>query len=209
MTAFPFSVFSDCLEPVAVSAAGDPSAAVTGIANDSRRIEPGMLFCAIRGAKADGHLFLDEAVKKGIAAAVVSADSSWTPPASLPVVRVNDSYYAWSLICETFYGRPAHGMDVYAVTGTNGKTTIAYLLRRIFRAAFPAEPCGLLSTVEYDTGAGDCAEAARTTPDAETFQRLFAQMKRNGCPRAVMELSSHGLHQHRTGSLHFAGAAFV
>ena len=209
MSEFPFSVFCESLKPVAVSASGDFSVPVTGITCDSRRIEPGMLFCAIRGAKADGHLFLDEAVKKGIAAAVISAGSGWTPPASLPVVRVNDSYYAWSLICETFYGLPAHGIDVYAVTGTNGKTTIAYLLRRIFRAAYPGEACGLLSTVEYDTGAGDCAESARTTPAAETFQQLFAQMKRNGCRRAVMELSSHGLHQHRTGSLRFAGAAFT
>ncbi|MBQ9336205.1 MAG: UDP-N-acetylmuramoyl-L-alanyl-D-glutamate--2,6-diaminopimelate ligase [Lentisphaeria bacterium] len=209
MDPFPFSVFAERLKPVAVSAEGDLSASVTGISNDSRRIGPGMLFCAIRGAKADGHLFLGDAVKKGIAAAVISADSAWTPPGDLPVVRVNDSYYAWSLICETFYGMPARGMDVHAVTGTNGKTTIAYLLRRIFRAAYPGEPCGLLSTVEYDTGAGNCAEAARTTPDAETFQRLFVQMKRNGCRRAAMELSSHGLHQHRTGSLLFAGAAFT
>ena len=209
MSALLLADYASALKPLTVSAAGDFSAEVKAVGNDSRRIVPGMLFCAIRGAKSDGHDFLDDAVKQGACAFVTAADSNWIPPHNLPVIRVRDSYLAWSLICETFYGKPADGMDVFAVTGTNGKTTIAYLLRRFFRATFPDQPCGLLSTVEYDTGDGSCAEAARTTPDAESFQKLFAQMKRNHCRRAAMELSSHGLHQHRTGSLRFAGAAFT
>ncbi|MBO4647787.1 MAG: UDP-N-acetylmuramoyl-L-alanyl-D-glutamate--2,6-diaminopimelate ligase [Lentisphaeria bacterium] len=211
MSALPLSAYADALKPLTVSCSGDFFVPVRGITNDSRRAAPGVLFCAIRGAKADGHRFLPDAVRAGICGAVIAADSDWAAPdPAFPVLRVRDPYYAWALLCETFYGRPGAGMDVFAVTGTNGKTTIAFLLRRLLRAAFPGENCGLLSTVEYDTGSGSAAEeASRTTPDAETFQRLFVQMKANGCRRAAMELSSHGLHQHRTGSLAFAGAVFT
>ena len=209
MTDLSLADYARVLKPWTVSGSGDFSIGVKAVANDSRRVVPGTLFCAIRGSRTDGHQFLDDVVKKGAVGAVISADSSWAPPEGFPVLKVTDSYRAWALLCETFYGKPADGMDVYAVTGTNGKTTIAFLLRRIFRAAFPDEPCGLLSTVEYDTGGTSCAEAARTTPMAENFQQLFAEMKANRCVRAAMELSSHGLHQHRTGSLRFAGAVFT
>ena len=209
MRTVPFSVFAEILKDLTVSASGNGSVQAATIANDSRKVESGTLFCAIRGAKNDGHLFLPDAAEKGACAFITAADSSWNPPDGRPVLRVRDSYLAWARICETFYDRPADGMDVYAVTGTNGKTTIAYLLNRIFRNAWPEQNCGLLSTVKYDTGDGDGLEAARTTPDAESFQRLFARMKQNHCSRAVMELSSHGLHQHRTGSLAFAGAVFT
>ena len=205
----PVAAYADVLKPLLAASSGDSSVVIRGIANDSRKVEPGTLFCAIRGSKTDGHAFLNDAVKKGACALIAASDFAGDIPGGLPVLRVNDSYRAWALVCETFYGRPAAGMEVYAVTGTNGKTTIAYLLRRIFRAAFPEQSCGLLSTVEYDTGAGNGEEAFRTTPDAEHFQQLFAQMKANRCQRAVMELSSHGLDQHRTGSLTFAGAAFT
>ena len=210
MTALSLADYARVLKPWTATGSGDFSVGVKAVSNDSRRVVPGTLFCAIRGARIDGHRFLDDAVEKGAAGVVISADSSWTTPKGLPpVLKVTDSYRAWALLCETFYGNPAAGMDVYAVTGTNGKTTIAFLLRRIFQTAFPDEKCGLLSTVEYDTGGPSCAESARTTPDAENFQRLFAEMKANHCARAAMELSSHGLHQHRTGSLLFAGAAFT
>jgi UDP-N-acetylmuramoyl-L-alanyl-D-glutamate--2,6-diaminopimelate ligase len=209
MTDLSLADYARVLKPWTVSGSGDFSIGVKTVANDSRRVVPGTLFCAIRGSRIDGHQFLDEAVKKGAAGAVTAADSQWTVPEGFPVLKVTDSYRAWALLCETFYGKPADGMEVYAVTGTNGKTTIAFLLRRIFRTAFPNEPCGLLSTVEYDTGGTSCTEAARTTPMAENFQQLFAEMKANRCVRAAMELSSHGLHQHRTGSLRFAGAVFT
>ena len=209
MTALSFADYARVLKPWTAACSGDFSVHVHDVTNDSRKAGPGSLFCAIRGAKADGHLFLDDVVKKGAAGVVVASDSQWNAPDGLPVLKVTDPYRAWALVCETFCGKPAAGMDVYAVTGTNGKTTIAFLLRRIFRAAYPDQPCGLLSTVEYDTGGPACSESARTTPDAENFQKLFTEMKMNGCVRAAMELSSHGLHQHRTGSLLFAGAVFT
>ena len=209
MVPLSFAACAAVLEPLTVSVEGDLSVTIRKIANDSRQVENGTLFCAIRGSKTDGHAFLDDAVRRGACALVVAADFQWNPPGKIPLLRVRDCYHAWALICEMFYGRPAEGMNVYAVTGTNGKTTIAYLLRRFFQAAFPDTPCGLLSTVEYDTGSSQCEEAARTTPDAKKFQKLFVLMKENRCPRAVMELSSHGLHQHRTGSLLFAGGIFT
>ena len=209
MTALSFADYARVLKPWSAACSGDFSVRVHEVTNDSRKAGPGSLFCAIRGAKADGHLFLDEVVKKGAAGVVIASDSQWDAPDGLPVLKVTDPYRAWALVCETFCGKPAEGMDVYAVTGTNGKTTIAFLLRRIFRAAYPDQPCGLLSTVEYDTGGPVCSESARTTPDAENFQKLFTEMNANGCVRAAMELSSHGLHQHRTGSLLFAGAVFT
>ncbi len=209
MTPLPCSVYAEALKKWITGISGDLSIPVSDVANNSAEVAEGSLFCAIRGAKTDGHRFLADALAKGARAFVVAADSTWQAPDNLPVLRVNDSYRCWALCCETFYGKPADSMDVFAVTGTNGKTTIAYLIRKIFHAAFPEEPCGLLSTVEYDTGAGKTEEAARTTPDALTIQRLFARMKEHHCPRAVMEQSSHGLHQHRTGSLLFAGAVFT
>ena len=209
MPAIPLAEYLETLKPWLAACTGDPAVTITAITNDSRNAGPGTLFCAIRGSKTDGHLYLDEAAAKGCCAFVTAADSPWKAPDGRPVLHVRDSYRCWALICETFYGRPAHGMDVYAVTGTNGKTTIAYLMRRFFRAAWPEENCGLLSTVEYDPGAGAVEAAARTTPEAETFQKMFVRMKENRCRRAVMELSSHGLHQHRTGSLAFAGAVFT
>ena len=205
----PFSAYAEVLRSLAVSVSGDLTVPVAGIANDSRKVKPGTLFCAIRGARSDGHDFLESALNSGACAFVTGADCGWRPPDNRPVLAVRDSYRAWAMICETFYDRPGCGMDVFAVTGTNGKTTSAYLLRRFFRAAYPDMPCGLLSTVEYDTGTGSLEEASRTTPDAEKIQQLFTQMKLHRCRRAVMELSSHGLHQHRTGSLSFAGAAFT
>jgi len=204
----PLSAYLLPLRELVVSFQGDESAQVSSVTNNSAEVMPGSIFCAIKGAKTDGHRFLQDACRKGACAVVVSDAEASVPP-EIAVIRVSDSYRAWGLLCETFFGFPAKGMDVFAVTGTNGKTSIAFMLRRIFREAFPKERCGLLSTVEYDTGSSLCEEAARTTPDAFAFQGLFAEMRKNGCRRAVIEASSHGLHQYRTGSLLFAGAVFT
>jgi len=209
MPILPLAAYAGTLKPWLVSRSGSLEIPVRAITRDSRKAGPGTLFCAIRGTKTDAHLFLDNAAAQGACAFVISADSGWEPQDDRPVLRVRDSYRCWALICEVFYGRPALGMEVFAVTGTNGKTTIAYLLRHFLRAAFPDRRCGLLSTVEYDPGDGQIEGSARTTPEPEVFQQMFARMKENRCVRAAMELSSHGLHQHRTGSLTFAGAVFT
>lgn len=204
----PLSAYLSSLRELVLSFQGDEAVPVVSVTNNSAEAVPGSLFCAIKGAKTDGHRFLPDACRKGACAVIVS-ETDASVPDGVSVIRVSDSYRAWGLLCEAFFGFPAERMDVFAVTGTNGKTSIAFMLRRIFREAFPKERCGLLSTVEYDVGSPLCEEAARTTPDAFAFQRLFAEMRKNGCRRAVIEASSHGLHQHRTGSLKFAGAAFT
>lgn len=168
--------------------------------NDSRKIAPGCVFCAIKGAKADGARFIPDAIKAG-AAMIVSENE--LPELTVPVIKVENSYKAWALLCESAAGFPALSMNFHGVTGTNGKTTIAYLLKHFFR-----ENTGLITTVEYDTGNG-IFPAAGTTPDAKEFQRIILEMKKNQIKNCVMELSSHGLHQYRTGSTKFKTAIFT
>ena len=209
MEYLPLSVYATELGELVSSRDGDFCVLIRKVTNNSAEVESGSLFCAIRGAVADGHDFLPQAIASGASAVVVADDKEYVLPDGIAVLRVKDSYYAWGILCQTFAGFPARDIQVYGVTGTNGKTSIAFMLRRIFRAASGEEKCGLLSTVEYDTGSGEPEESARTTPDSKSFQTLFGKMRAHGCRRAVMELSSHGLHQHRTGSLCFAGAVFT
>ncbi len=192
-------------EPYAPGAS-DPE--IAAVANNSASVVPGTLFLAVRGAKTDGHRFLPDALARGAAAVVVAADFGGAIQPGIPVLRVTDSYFAWSIVCETFFGRPADSFRVHTVTGTNGKTSTAFFLRHFLDAAKPGAKTALVSTVCCDVGAGP-EPSEHTTPDAFTLQSMFAAMKSNGVTDAVMESSSHGLHQHRSGTLAFASAAFT
>ena len=179
---------------------------IENVTNDSRAVHPGSLFCAIRGAKADGRRFAPAAEAAG-AAAIVSDDPELKT--NLPHLVCADAYRAWGLLCELAAGNPAQAMTLHAVTGTNGKTTIAFLLRNLLQNAGRFRT-GLISTIEYDCGNGTAStESARTTPDAAAFQRILTQMRDAGCQHVVLEASSHGLHQHRMGSACFATAIFT
>ena len=205
----PLSKYVEALKPLLAApfdASSDPR--ITSVANNSSVVTPGTLFLAIRGVKADGHRFLPDAVRKGAAVLVVSADYDGPIPPGLPVLRITDSYFAWSIVCETFFLRPADAFRVHTVTGTNGKTSTAYFLRHFLDKAAPGLKTALVSTVCCDLGAGP-EPSEHTTPDAFTMQEMFAAMKSNGITDAVMESSSHGLHQHRSGTLKFASAAFT
>ncbi len=180
---------------------------VTAAVNRSADVTPGAVFCAIRGAKADGHDYIADALQRGASALCVSESWQGNVPENIPVLRVSDSYYAWGILCEEAAQRPADSMNVHTVTGTNGKTTIAFILYHILSAA--GRKSGLLSTVLCDTGDGHPAESFVTMPDAARLQKLFAGMKENHCTDAVMESSSHGLHQHRAGALKFSSAIFT
>ena len=130
MQPLPLSSFAAALNPLLAApfeSASDPL--ISAVANNSSKVAPGTLFAAIRGAKADGHRFLPDAVQKGASALVVAADYDASLPADLPVLRVTDSYFAWSIVCETFFRRPADAFRVHTVTGTNGKTSTAYFMR--------------------------------------------------------------------------------
>ncbi len=205
----PLSVFAEALKPL-LAVPFDPAAdpLVSSVANNSSKVTPGTLFLAVRGAKTDGHRFLPDAVRKGAAALVVATDYDGPLPPGMPVLRVTDSYFAWSVVCETFFRRPADAFRVHTVTGTNGKTSTAFFMRHYLDAVKPGAKTALVSTVCCDLGAGP-EPSEHTTPDAFTLQEMFAAMKTNGITDAVMESSSHGLHQHRSGTLRFASAAFT
>ena len=170
---------------------------IRGIAYDSRRVEPGFLFVAIRGLRYDGHSFIPEAVARG-AAAVVGERA----PAEhgVPYVQVPSSRLALGLLAAAFYGHPSARLVLVGVTGTNGKTTTTHLVRWVLEAA--GHPTGLIGTVHNIIG-GRSLPVERTTPEAADLQRLLAQMRDAGLTHVVMEVSSHALALHRV-----AGCAF-
>ena len=185
--------------------AGDPD--IVGVCNNSSCVRPGSLFCAVRGSRADGHAFLQEAARRGAVAFCISADWTGPVPPGRSVLRVSDSYFAWSILCEEAAGRPADSFRVHTVTGTNGKTTIAFALRHILRTA--DRKTALISTVRFEPGDGSAEDSFVTMPDAAGLQNLFGRIRDCGASDAVMESSSHGLHQHRAGTLKFASAIFT
>ncbi len=174
---------------------------------DSRKIMPGMLFCAIRGAVSDGNRFIPEAVAAG-AVAVVS-DSDPQVSEDVPVVRIRPGtgYVVCGRIAEAMAGYPAQRLKLIGITGTCGKTTTAYVLRDILRAAGLA--VGMIGTVVYDMGQGVEREADRTTPTPFQLQQLFVEMVANGVTHVVMEVSSAALDQERMGTARFVAAAFT
>lgn len=181
-----------------------PSVAVTGIAHDSRRVEPGHVFVALRGQHADGTAFVAQALARG-AAAVVSQEVAPTDTV-VPWAQVSDARLALALLAVEVHGDPSRRMQVVGITGTNGKTTTAYLMASIFEAA--GVHCGLLGTVAYRIGS-DVREATRTTPEAPDVQALLAEMVDSGCDACVLEVSSHALALRRVDGITFAAAIFT
>ncbi len=169
----------------------------------SSRVIPGALFVAIPGRSTDGHQFLSEAVAKGACAAVVSAQ---TPPLPIPTFRVPDPRSAFALLCGNFYGNPSKDLRLIGITGTNGKTSTAYMLDHCLRAC--GVKTGLIGTVCTDDGSGG-RKSALTTPDPSTLHRIFAEAKRHGCTHTVMEVSSQSLDQSRTAGIEFELGIFT
>ncbi|HUR35055.1 MAG TPA: UDP-N-acetylmuramoyl-L-alanyl-D-glutamate--2,6-diaminopimelate ligase [Vicinamibacterales bacterium] len=184
----------------------NPAAAVTvtGIAHDSRRVEPGHVFVALRGQHADGAQFVTEARQRG-AVAIVSQEAP-APADAAGWAQVSDARLALACLAAAFHGQPSEKMQVVGITGTNGKTTTAYLVSSIFEAA--GVKCGLLGTVAYRVGA-ETREATRTTPEAPDVQALLAEMVDRGCGACVMEVSSHALALRRVDGIRFAAAVFT
>lgn len=201
----PLAAYIDALGHQVRRITGDVGAtAVTMAASDSRRIEPGGLFVAIPGAVQDGVRFIPDALARG-AVAVVSVDPQPLPDGVVGI-EVEDAYHAAGRIAEEFHERPADRLKLIGVTGTNGKTTCAYLLQRMLREA--GWRAGMVGTVEYDDGR-ERHPADRTTPTPFDVQRLFKTMVANQCEFAVVEVSSHALHQRRLGTARFHGAVFT
>jgi len=187
-----------------VEITGDTSCEITGIVYDSRRVEPGFLFVALHGEKDDGSTYIEDAVQRGAAAVV-----SQTPCAfggGFPCIQVIDARLALARLAGTFHGHPAARLCTIGITGTNGKTTVSFMLREIFKAA--GRRPGLLGTVRYEIG-DRVLPASRTTPEAPDLQSMFAQMDRAGCDSAMMEVSSHALAQHRVEGILYDAAIFT
>ncbi len=182
--------------------AGPEDVAITRLAYDNRSVEPGTLFFCVPGFTRDGHDFAPDAVARGAAALVV------THPLGLgvPEVVVEDVRAAMAVAAARLAGDPTQTLRVVGITGTNGKTTTAFILRDVLEAT--GTPTGLIGTVMSVVG-GEERTVERTTPEAIDLQELFAEMHRLGDEACVMEVSSHALELHRASAIHWAVAIFT
>jgi UDP-N-acetylmuramoyl-L-alanyl-D-glutamate--2,6-diaminopimelate ligase len=179
-----------------------PAVEVGGLAYDNRAVEPGTLFFCVPGFTRDGHEFAPDAIERGAAALVV------TRPLGLgvPEVRVTDVRAAMAVAAARFYGDPTARLPVVGITGTNGKTTTAFLVRSLLEAA--GRQCGLLGTVT-SVVAGQERPTVRTTPEAIDLQCTFREMLDGGDRACAMEISSHALELRRADGIHVAAAVFT
>ena len=195
----------DVLYKVAIrSVLGSTGVEVNDIQIDSRKVTAGNLFIAMKGVGTDGHQFIEKAIEDGAVAIVCEAMPSITIESTV-YVQVENSAVAAGWMANNFFGQPSEKMKVIGVTGTNGKTTIATLLYKLF--AVLGYKCGLLSTVENHIG-DKIVPATHTTPDAISLNQLLKQMADEECTHVFMEVSSHAIHQHRVTGLKFAGGIF-
>jgi UDP-N-acetylmuramoyl-L-alanyl-D-glutamate--2,6-diaminopimelate ligase len=182
-----------------------PLPAITGLTADTRRLAPGMIFCAVRGTTADGHRYLPAALQAGAAAALVE-----TPAAvALPQILVRDGRRAAAKAAEIWYGRPAGGLDLVGVTGTNGKTTTVTLARHVLGAAEPMGSIGTLGAFDPQGAPVDSEAGTLTTPGPIELQATLAALVGRGARGVAMEVSSHSLDQGRVDGLVFRVAVFT
>lgn len=186
------------------SVRGSSSIAINDIQIDSRKVTPGSCFIAIKGHATDGHAYIDAAIQQG-AVAIVYEDEPVLFKEAITYVTVKNSAIAAGQMSHLFYEEPSLQVQLVGVTGTNGKTTIATLLWKLFTAL--GNKCGLISTVQNQIGE-TILEATHTTPDAVAINALIRRMADAGCRFVFMECSSHAIHQHRIAGLHFVGALF-
>ena len=184
------------------AAAGAPPVQVTALAYDNRRVTPGTVFFCVRGFTRDGHDFAADAVARGAAALVVDHPLGL----GVPEVLVDDVRAVMAPAAARLHGDPTAALRTIGVTGTNGKTTTAYLVRALLEAA--GHPTGMLGTVTSIVGR-EARDVARTTPEAIDLQATFAAMRAAGDTHCVMEVSSHALALGRADAIHWAGAIFT
>lgn len=186
------------------SVSGSTAVEVGGVHIDSREVEAGGCFIAIKGSMIDGHAYIPVAVSKG-AIVIVCEEMPSEMSSDVTYVCVENTAIASGYIAHEFYGRPSERIRLIGVTGTNGKTTIATLLYKLYTEL--EHQCGLISTVQNQIGT-EIVPASHTTPDAVSLNRMLRRMSDAGCSHVFMECSSHAIHQHRIAGLHFAGAIF-
>jgi UDP-N-acetylmuramoyl-L-alanyl-D-glutamate--2,6-diaminopimelate ligase len=194
--------------PMPADVAGDAGTRVRGVRHDSRAVRPGELFVARRGEKADGARFVDDAVARG-AAAVMAARGAVDPArVRVPVVFVDDPAAALGYAASAVYGHPSFSIEVVGITGTNGKTTTAHLVRAAVDGALGRPSCGVLGTVGHSFGSWR-VDAEHTTPEADEVARTMAAMRARGATHVAMEVSSHALELGRVRAVRFRVAALT
>ena len=186
-----------------LSQTGNPE--VTGVEYDSRQVKPGCVFIAMKGESSDGNRFIDQAIKSG-AVAVVTDSLAESPREGVAWAQVPHGRRALARISENFYKRPAERIAVTGITGTNGKSTTAFIVEAILTAA--GRKSALIGTIEYHV-AGRTYPAPHTTPEALELARLFSEALGQGASDAVMEVSSHALAQQRVYGVPFDVAVFT
>ncbi|MBM7855934.1 UDP-N-acetylmuramoyl-L-alanyl-D-glutamate--2,6-diaminopimelate ligase [Desulfohalotomaculum tongense] len=183
---------------------GSLAVPVTGIAYDSRKVQPGFVFVAIPGFVTDGHKYINNAIEKGAAALIVEKNISLSQ--NIPLVQVEDSRAALALVADKYYNHPSQKLTITGVTGTNGKTTTTHLVAAIYKAA--GNKTGLVGTIQNLIG-GKELPASNTTPESLDLQQLFDSMVKSGVTHAAMEVSSHALALNRTTGVDFDAAVFT
>ncbi len=175
-----------------------------GVTSDSRSVEPGYVFVSVKGATVDGHRFISDAIKKEASAIIIDSDFAKMESLKIPSIAVRDTREALVVVLNQFLGNPPE--KIYAVTGTNGKTTITHILWHIFTES--GEKTGIIGTLGFAHEDGIHQKLPVTTPGAEMLWKIFADMKKRGITNVALEASSHGLDQKRVWGVDFTAAIF-
>lgn len=178
---------------------------VQGVTFDSRTVNSGFLYVALRGVQADGHSYIASAIEKG-ASAIICEELPTEMPENITFIKVKDTHEALGFVAANFYDNPSQDLQLVGVTGTNGKTTTVTLLYHLFKKL--GYKVGLISTVVNLIDEVE-VKATHTTPDALSTNRLLTEMLAAGCEYCFMEVSSHAVVQHRVTGLDFAGGVFT
>lgn len=184
---------------------GDRAISISGLAFDSRKVQEGFLFVAVKGLTVDGHSYIDSAIESG-ASAVICQELPAQLKDDVVYIETESSSNALGICAANFYDRPSEKLHLVGITGTNGKTTVATLCHDLFTEL--GYNSGLLSTVENRVGE-EILASKYTTGDAIQINELLARMVKDGCTHCFMEVSSHALVQNRTAGLQFAGGVFT
>jgi len=194
---------SRLLPPAGTAAVDCMEVDVLDCTHDTRRVTENCLFACVPGSRFDGHDFADEAFQKGAVALLCERE---LPESDIPQIIVKDVRSVLGKVAASIHGNPSDSMMMIAVTGTNGKTTTAHMIRGILQEG--GYKTGMIGTIFYDTGKGP-READRTTPESTNIQRMLGAMLKNGCRACVMEASSHGLAQGRLSGCRFDASVFT
>lgn len=198
-----FTSILDSIHCLSVTGSTD-DVEIDSVCFDSRKADSGSVFCALPGVQVDGNKFVSKAIESG-ARAIIS-EQSYPADNDAVWVQVKDAREAMGIAAANLYGRPALEMPVIGVTGTNGKTTTALLVHHLMQSAL--HRAGMIGTIQYVIG-DRSEEAPHTTPESPELQRLLREMRDEDCRAAVMEVSSHGLSQHRSTGVHFDVGIFT